>query len=238
MEATRCCKQVAEGPGEPTLNHTSESAAFHHWLIFLNCYKATRKRPTVKATQTLDTHAPAYTRPNLHTNITFGFMARLQWNIDTWWCGSTQSAQNNHNIRLYWFCSPTKNTKTSICSFKYPSLLSLSVDLAAKYPAMTQERRDRAPSSSHFLQQHSFCLRKHLTWIQPINYSNSRKACRRFSNEPKLNKSWPKKKKKQRTDRAHRCSGGGVFKGFVGAVNHYSQHHGSSKAPLLFLSPY
>lgn len=25
---------------------------------------------------------------------------------------------------------------------------------------------------------------------------------------------------------------GGVFKGFVGAANHYSQHRGSSKAPL------
>lgn len=42
VEVTKCCKRVAKGPTEPTLNHTSESSAFHHRLIFLN-YKAIKK---------------------------------------------------------------------------------------------------------------------------------------------------------------------------------------------------
>lgn len=61
MLQTRC-----RGTGEPTWNHTSESAAFHDQLIFLNCYKATRKRVTVavKATHT-HTHT-GYTRARIH----------------------------------------------------------------------------------------------------------------------------------------------------------------------------
>lgn len=45
MEAAWCRKRAAEGPGEPTLNHTSENAAFHQWLIPLNCCKAARRPP-------------------------------------------------------------------------------------------------------------------------------------------------------------------------------------------------
>lgn len=57
VEATTCCKQVTEGPGEPTLNHTSESAPFHHRLL-LNCYKET-------ANSKSNTHA-GYTRARVH----------------------------------------------------------------------------------------------------------------------------------------------------------------------------
>lgn len=67
MEAAWCGKHAAEGPGEPTLNHTSENAALHQWLIPLNCCKAAR-RPTEK-----HAHVFVHTRPSLHTKVMFGF---------------------------------------------------------------------------------------------------------------------------------------------------------------------
>lgn len=133
------------GTGEPTWNHTSESAAFHDRLIFLNCYKATRKRrPAVKATHTLThwIHTHLHTRGPVYTQIL---------NSDLWQDCNKISIPADvvwTSTKLdYWFFSPTKYKKTI-----NPLILITITVVPLRGPGSKISRHDARETQSRLLQ--------------------------------------------------------------------------------------
>lgn len=159
MEAAWCRKRAAEGPGEPTLNHTSENAAFHQWLIPLNCCRAARRPP--EETRTQDAHVFVHTRPRLHTNAMFGFAVDIYSRVGDarrrgdpikthggsahtcspapgWvhvWIKATngflgKSPQSNSSLQTLKFISISNPHQLFICNWAYFSCLGVSAPAA------------------------------------------------------------------------------------------------------------